>query len=236
TAYVGNPKLSFEEILSVISRQLGITSVTGGKLAMLDAIDRRLEAGTARDRVTAIIDESQDISDEVLEDLRLLSNFAPNRSTGLRFVFVGQPEFLHRLATPALRQLNERIGARALLNPLQLDEIREYIDYRLRARGSDISSVFTSGALRHIIEPSAGSPRRINVLCHNAMLLAYSATSSRVRASHAVAAATEYDDLFSVSRTSETTKNRFFRRPFFTRSFLPRLRTYPQLREALQSR
>jgi type II secretory pathway predicted ATPase ExeA/phage tail protein X len=197
-AYVGNPKLTFDEILQVIARQLGIVFRSEQRLARLDAIDHFLETHRS-ERVTVVIDEAQVLADAVVEELRLLSNYSPARQTALRFVFVGQPEFLHRLESPGLKQVNERIGARAMLNPLQPNEIYEYIDYRLRARKGAAKDIFASAALKLIAENCGGIPRRINVLCHNAMLLAYTSGSKRVRAQHAKAAAAEYDSLFTTN-------------------------------------
>lgn len=198
-AYVGNPRLSFDEILQVVCRQLGIACASPQRLKRLDAIEQYLEAHRRRERVTVVIDEAQVLPDDVVDELRLLSNAAPGRETALRFVFVGQPEFLRRLESPSLRQLNERIGARAMLNPLQPNEIGEYIDFRLRARGGTAADIFTSSALKHIAEHSGGIPRRINVLCHNAMLLAYTGDNTRVRAEHAHSAVAEYENLFSAA-------------------------------------
>ena len=195
-AYIGNPKLNFDEILSVIGRQLGIEFDGTGRLARLDALDRYLEAHARRERVTVIIDEAQVMPDEVIEELRLLANCTPGRPVALRFIFVGQPEFLHRLSSVSLRQLNERIGARAMLNPLSPGEIREYIDFRLKARGGTASELFAGRALRHIAEHCGGIPRKINVLCHNAMLLAYSQNRKRVRMAQAATAVAEYENLF----------------------------------------
>jgi type II secretory pathway predicted ATPase ExeA/phage tail protein X len=199
TAYIGNPKLNFDEILSVIGRQLGIEFTAPGRLARLDALDRYLEAHARSERVTVIIDEAQVLPDEVIEELRLLSNCAPGRSAALRFIFVGQPEFLHRLTSVSLRQLNERIGARAILNPLAPAEIREYIDFRLKARGGTASQIFAGRALKQIADHSDGIPRKVNVLCHNAMLLAYSRNRRRVRLAEASTAVAEYENLFSAN-------------------------------------
>lgn len=196
TAYIANPRLSFDEILQVIGRQLGIAFTSPQRLARLDAIDEFLAKHSKHDRVTVIVDEAQVMPDRVLEELRLLSNYTPDRQNALRFVFVGQTEFLRRLESSNLRQLNERIGARAMLSRLQPGEIQEYIDFRLRARGGSARDIFAPSALRHIAEHSGGIPRRINVLCHNAMLLAYTSDSKRVRGQHAKAAAAEYEDLF----------------------------------------
>jgi general secretion pathway protein A len=194
-AYIANPRLSFDEILQIIARQLGIAFNSPQRLARLDALDEFL-SHSRNERVTVIIDESQVLPDRVLEELRLLSNYTPIRPNSLRFIFVGQPEFLRRLESSNLRQLNERIGARAMLSALRTNEIQEYIDFRLRARNGSAQEVFSSSALKIISDHSGGIPRRINVLCHNAMLLAYTSDSKRVRGQHAKAAAAEYENLF----------------------------------------
>src|SRR5262249_50053428 len=166
------------------------------RLARLDALDEFLASHGRNEWVTVIIDEAQVLPDRVLEELRLLSNCTPLRPNALRFIFVGQPEFLRRLESSNLRQLNERIGARAMLNALRPNEIQEYINFRLRARNGSAQEVFSPSALKIISDHSGGIPRRINVLCHNAMLLAYTSDSKRVRGQHAKAAAAEYEDLF----------------------------------------
>jgi general secretion pathway protein A len=199
-AYIANPRLSFDEILQIIARQLGIAFNSPQRLARLDALDEFL-SHSRNERVTVIIDESQVLPDRVLEELRLLSNYTPIRPNSLRFIFVGQPEFLRRLESSNLRQLNERIGARAMLNALRPNEIQEYIDFRLRARNGSAQEVFSSSALKTISDHSGGIPRRINVLCHNAMLLAYTSDSNRVRGQHAKAAAAEYENLFVTAST-----------------------------------
>jgi general secretion pathway protein A len=197
-AYIANPRLCFDEILQIIARQLGIAFNSPERLARLDALDEFL-SHTRNERITVIIDESQVLPDRVLEELRLLSNFTPLRPNSLRFIFVGQTEFLRRLESSNLRQLNERIGARAMLNALRPTEIQEYIDFRLRARNGSAQEVFSSSALKIIADHSGGIPRRINVLCHNAMLLAYTSDNQRVRGQHARAAAAEYEDLFQTA-------------------------------------
>jgi general secretion pathway protein A len=204
--YIANPRLSFDEILQIIARQLGIVFNSPQRLARLDALDEFLVSHCRSERVTVIIDEAQVLPDRVLEELRLLSNCTPLRPNALRFIFVGQTEFLRRLESSNLRQLNDRIGARAMLNALGPNEIQEYIDFRLRACSGSARDVFTSSALKIVADHSGGIPRRINVLCHNAMLLAYTSESTRVRGQHATAAAAEYEDLF-VTATSPRTRN-----------------------------
>src|SRR5579885_109941 len=195
-AYIGNPRLSFDEIVETIARQFGIAFKSSQRLARLDAIDGFLEAH-ARDRVMVIVDEAQALPDHVVDELRLLSNSGPRRQSSLGFVFVGQPELLRRLESPELRQLNERIGARSILTPLRPNEIYEYIEFRLRNQGGRSKDIFAPAALKHIARHCRGIPRRINVLCHNSMLLAFSSDSRRVALEHAQAAVCEYENHFA---------------------------------------
>ncbi len=199
TAYLNNPKLSFEEIVKVILKQFGVRNQRRSKLGELEALSQFPQRLKPAERATIIVDEAQDLSDEAMERLRLLSNEGSDKGR-LHFVFVGQPELVRRLTSPALRQLDQRIGARAVLNPLQRSEVREYVEQRLRAVDGTTNSVFKPGAIRYLVRHSGGIPRRINVLCHNAMLLAYAAGALLVDARMLEAAMTEYDSLFSKLR------------------------------------
>jgi general secretion pathway protein A len=197
TAYLANPKLTFEEMVKVIMKQLGIKSRSKSKLADLEAVNDFLCALRPGERVVIMMDEAQGLGDETMEQLRLLSNSGKTDEKQLHFVFIGQPELLRRLTNPSLRQLEQRIGAKTVLNPLQRAECREYIEQRLSAVNGTTERIFKSGALRYLIGHGGGIPRRINVLCHNAMLLAYSGGARMVDTRMVEAAVTEYDSLFS---------------------------------------
>src|ERR1700730_10542976 len=100
-----------------------------------------------RERIAIIIDEAQALSDETLEELRLFSNHGRDCEGHLEIWLVGQSELLTRLMTPSLRQFHQRIGARAVLNPLQREESFEYIDHKLREAGSTANRIFAKKAL-----------------------------------------------------------------------------------------
>jgi general secretion pathway protein A len=199
-AYLNNPKLSFDEMLKVIMKQLGIETQSAGKLVDLEAVNDFLLVLEPGERVVVMIDEAQGLSDETIEQLRLFSNSGRAGEKQLHFVFIGQPELLRRLTNPSLRQLEQRIGAKTVLNPLQRAECREYIELRLRAVNGAANRIFKPRALRYLIRHSGGIPRRINVLCHNAMLLAYSGDARMVDTRMVEGAVTEYDSLFSTLR------------------------------------
>jgi type II secretory pathway predicted ATPase ExeA len=179
-AYAANPRLSFEELLTIIVEQLPVAPSKPGKLGLIQALNELLAQLNEQERVAIIIDEAQDLSDQMLEELRLLSNFEFPERKLLQIILVGQPELLPRLAAPRLRQVNQRIGARAVLEPLETREAYEYIDYRLQSNHGSADKIFSSSALRLIVRESAGIPRQINMLCHNAMLIAHAARTKRV--------------------------------------------------------
>jgi general secretion pathway protein A len=194
-AFVTNPTLAFEEILRLIAGQLGFKPERIGKLELIQALDSFLNALPPHESVSLIFDEAQDLSDQTLEELRLLSNSQGSVSKPLQIVLVGQLELARRLQRPELRQLNQRIGARALLPTLRPGEVGEYADYRVRALGGDLRRLFRRGALVELVRHSGGIPRRINMLCHNALLLAYAQQARCVGANHMREAARDYDHL-----------------------------------------
>jgi type II secretory pathway predicted ATPase ExeA len=198
-AYVTNPRLDFPDVLRLILTQLGVEAAGLSKGEMLDALGRFLGALRPAERVAIICDEAQGLSDDSLEELRLLSNYGRPGENQLQLILAGQPELLRRLMAPNLRQFNERIGARTLLVPLDLNETLEYIDYRLRSKGGTAARIFNHKALKYIVAASAGIPRRVNVLCHNAMLLAYAAGARQVTLKMAKEAVADYQDLFNAA-------------------------------------
>ncbi len=196
-AYVTNPRLDFEDILRLVLTQLGVEAAGRSKGELLDSLGKMLGQLRPGERVVIMLDEAQGLGDETLEELRLLSNYGRPGENQLQLILAGQPELLRRLMSPALRQFNERIGARSMLTPLDPAESVEYIDYRLRAKGGHADKIFNRRALKYIVAHSGGVPRRINVLCHNSMLLAYSAGAAQVTLAMVREAVADYEDLFN---------------------------------------
>jgi MSHA biogenesis protein MshM len=192
-AYISNPKLGYDGFLRDIACQLGVTW-HADRLEMFYAFERFLEALSPRERVVVMVDEAQALSDEMLDDLRLFANRNIRNDRFFHLVFAGQPDLLSRLKTPGLRQLNERIGVRMLLNRLEATEARAYVEYRLAAFGGNAEAVFARGALERLLTRGGQIPRRINMVCHSAMLRAYHAGESRVSLESARAATLELDD------------------------------------------
>jgi general secretion pathway protein A len=219
-AYVLNPRLRIEEIMNLVLEQLKVENVPADRLGLWREIERKIAQLEEGERIVVIVDDAQDLDDDCLEDLRLLSNCEANGNKRLHFILVSQPELLTRLRTPKLRNINQRIGARATLNPLKSDEARSYVDYRLRQKGGSVQKIFSAAALRHLIAQSGGIPRQINLLCNSAMLAAYAEGTGVVTPAAARTAVTEYRNLHGTLRFSSIRYGSFGltmrARPWFT--------------------
>lgn len=123
-------------------------------------------------RFILAIDEAQNLDLEVLETIRLLSNFETAQTKMLQIVLIGRPQLARKLASPELEQLHERISVFASLEPLGPDDTIRYISHRLQVAGYEGDPLFTPGALRIVVDQSQGIPRRINSLCFSALSLA----------------------------------------------------------------
>jgi general secretion pathway protein A len=120
-----------------------------------------------------IVDEAQNLSPEMLEEVRLLSNLETPRSKLLQIMLVGQPELAEMLARPELRQLRQRIVLRHRLRPFSERETSHYVDERLRMAGYTGKALFQNSALRELYQVTGGVPRLINAVCDGALLLGY---------------------------------------------------------------
>ena len=180
-AYIFNPRLSVEEFYHHVSQMLGIKNWTN-KAELLTELGRVLEERHRRGlRTVLIIDEAHELSDYVLEEIRLLMNFESDNAKHLQIVLTGQPELRDKLNQPNLRQLKQRVALRCKMHALpNVDEIERYISERLLIAGADQPNIFTPGATDFIFQCSEGIPRLINNLCDNALLAAYSAGDSVV--------------------------------------------------------
>ena len=181
-AFILNPRVSAIEMLAGICDELNIAYIGSENSikAMVDAINRHLLRRHADGKQTVvIIDEAQNLSFDVLEQLRLLTNLETDERKLLRIILIGQPELAAILASPELKQVEQRITARYYLNPLQASEIGEYISHRLAVAGYR-KVVFPPGILPKLYRKTNGIPRLINVICDRAMLGAYVKAQSRV--------------------------------------------------------
>ncbi|CAN5459381.1 hypothetical protein BH10ACI3_BH10ACI3_01440 [soil metagenome] len=175
-AYVFNPRLSIDEFYQHVTQMLGIKDWSN-KSELLNLMGKVLEERHRRGlRTVIIIDEAHELSDYVLEEIRLLMNFESDNAKHLQIVLTGQPELRNKLNQPNLRQLKQRVALRCDMHSFpSVQEVDRYITERLMIAGSDQPNVFTPGAVDFIFQCSEGIPRQINNLCDNAMLAAYSA-------------------------------------------------------------
>lgn len=174
-AFILNPKYSITELLEAICDELKIpyqhsrSQIKG----YIDALNAHLLAAHARGVNTVlIIDEAQNLSLDVLEQVRLLTNLETSSQKLLQIILIGQPELLDKLARPELRQLNQRITARYHLNALSRAELGAYVSHRLAVGGSE-APLFTRAALWRLHRLTGGVPRMVNIICDRALLGAF---------------------------------------------------------------
>jgi general secretion pathway protein A len=181
-AVVLNPRLSVLEFLETICEELHILAPEnrGSVKALVDSLNRQLLRAHAEGRrVILVVDEAQNLSRDVLEQVRLLTNLETAKQKLLQIILIGQPELRDLLAREDLRQLAQRITGRYHLEPLSRDETAQYIEHRLRVAGA-LGEVFDSAAKREVFRLTDGVPRLINVICDRALLGAYSKETRRV--------------------------------------------------------
>jgi general secretion pathway protein A len=176
TALIFNTAVSEMELLETIASEFGIYTgqSTASKKTYIDALNRFLLKTYVHGKYAVLlIDEAQNLTHAVLEQIRMLSNLETDGEKLLQTILIGQPELRTMLALPALRQLNERITVRCHLSPLDQDDVTGYIDHRLRVAGGPGRIRFTQKAYDQIYHFSEGIPRRINALCDRILLIAY---------------------------------------------------------------
>jgi general secretion pathway protein A len=175
-ALILNPQLTAIEFLSAICEELSIAlpEDKGSAKALVDALNRHLLDAHARGRRTILlIDEAQNLAEDVLEQLRLLTNLETAKQKLLQIILIAQPELREKLSQNNLRQLAQRVTGRYHLEPLSRDESDKYIDHRLRVAGA-LTEIFDPRARREVFRLSGGVPRVMNVICDRALLGAYS--------------------------------------------------------------
>ncbi len=181
TIYILNPKVSFDNLLSTILRELGAEAIAGQATDKLNQLHEVLIAEYRNDyTVVLLIDEAQNIPIETLESIRMLSNLETATEKLIQIVLVGQPELDELLNRHELRQVRERIGLQARIAPLTNAESVAYIDHRLSLVSSDPRKVFSKQALNRIVGSAKGIPRRLNILCDSALITGYGYQQPRI--------------------------------------------------------
>jgi general secretion pathway protein A len=173
-ATVANPTLTRTEFYDHLARAFGFSrEAADSKTVFLRELTAALDASRPNGVVALIVDEAQSLPNELLEELRLLTNAEGAGDRSLTLVLVGQPELAERLNDPSLRQLKQRVALRAALEPFTLRDTARYIASRITVAGGRADQIFTRDAVLAIHEGSNGLPRIISVLCDNALVTGF---------------------------------------------------------------
>jgi general secretion pathway protein A len=185
-AVILNPRVTPVEFLLTICEELGLAIADADRESvkhMVDALNRRLlNAHAEGRRIIVLVDEAQNLSIDVLEQVRLLTNLETPTQKLLQIILIGQPELRELLDRTELRQLAQRITGRYHLMPLSREETKGYVRHRLRVAGAS-EEIFTPGALLELHRLSLGIPRVINVACDRALLGGYTQDTKKITAS-----------------------------------------------------
>lgn len=184
-AVIFNPALSLIELLETICHEFGIPFAEGSsKRVLLQNISDFLTENYRKGRrALLMIDEAQHLSDELIEQVRLLTNVETDNTKLLQVILVGQPELQDKFRQVHMRQIAQRITARFHLLPLSLYEVDSYVRFRMQSAGC-LQVIFTQGAIRELYRISGGIPRIINVCCDRALLAAYVDNSHFIERKH----------------------------------------------------
>jgi len=181
SAFIFNPKLEPLDFFRMLFEEFGIEEPCSTKGEYLLALNRFLIDCLARDEtVLLIVDEAQNLSPEMLEEIRLLSNLETPTSKLIQIMLVGQPELNELLRRPELRQLRQRIVLRHHLRPFSGAETAGYVEERLRLAGYTGKGLFRPAALREVHRLTGGVPRLVNIVCDSALLLGYGRGLERI--------------------------------------------------------
>jgi general secretion pathway protein A len=174
TAFIFNTQLSVEQLFDCLMADFGIPCESHSKSEMLMRLNRwLLDRYRAGETAVLIVDEAQNLSSQVLEEIRLLTNLETSTEKLLQIVLSGQPELKERLKQPHLRQLRQRITLRCETSPLSLAETHGYIAERLRIAGANGEPIFSPEAIESVYNHARGIPRVINLLCEHALISAF---------------------------------------------------------------
>ncbi|MBW2675975.1 MAG: AAA family ATPase, partial [Deltaproteobacteria bacterium] len=180
-AYIFNPRLDEVQLLKAINDELGIDCSANNTKDLIDALNVFLmQMKAAGKNVILIIDEAQNLSISVLEQLRLLSNLETTRSKLIQIILVGQPELADMLDSHELRQLGQRVTLSCYLAPLTYKETSAYIEHRLQIALTKPAHLFSKNALKEVYKYAGGIPRLINIICDRSLLIAYSRDQKKI--------------------------------------------------------
>jgi type II secretory pathway predicted ATPase ExeA len=174
TAFIFNSRLNTTQFLDYMMADFGIPCESKAKSQiLLKLYNWLLDRYRAGETAVLIVDEAQNLTDEVLEEIRMLTNLETFTEKLLQIVLVGQPELEQKLKQPQLRQLRQRLTLRAKTHALTVDETKAYIQQRLRIAGASGQEIFDPESLLLIHRYSSGIPRVINLLCEHCLVSAF---------------------------------------------------------------
>ncbi len=200
--YLANPSLSPENILHAIAFELKLNvSESDNRLKVMNELQNYLLDRHADNRqIVVFIEEAQGMPIATLEEIRLLSNLETTQNKLLQIVLFGQPELDEKISTREIRQLKERITYSFQLAPFKKDDVKDYLNSRMRTCGYRSNDVFSASAVNSITKYSKGLLRRINILADKALLAAYAGNTHKVTSGHVKIAA--HDSEFIKNRTT----------------------------------
>ena len=174
TAFIFNSRMNVPQFLDYMMADFGIPCDSRSKSQILLRLyNWLLDRYRAGETAVLIVDEAQNLSDEVLEEIRMMTNLETFTEKLLQIVLVGQPELEQKLKQPHLRQLRQRLTLRAKTHPLTLEETKAYVAQRLRIAGSNGQQVFDPEALVAIYRHANGIPRVVNLICEHCLVSAF---------------------------------------------------------------
>jgi general secretion pathway protein A len=172
-AFLFQTHCNSREFMRLLLAELGCEEDTQDLVRMYDEFNRRLvQIAQEGNRLIVVVDEAQNLEPEVLETLRLLSNFETAQAKLMHIILAGQPALAQKLSSPGLAQLRQRVSIVQGLAPLSHKEVKNYVEHRLRVAGYKGSPIFTDEAYEAIATATEGIPRNVNNFCFNALSLA----------------------------------------------------------------
>ena len=212
TAFIFNSRMNVPQFLDYMMADFGLPSETRSKSQVLIRLyNWLLERYRAGETAVLIVDEAQNLPDEVLEEIRMMTNLETFTEKLLQIVLVGQTELEQRLKHPNLRQLRQRLTLRAKTHPPTAEETKSYIHQRLRIAGSNGQQIFEPEALAAIHRYSGGIPRVVNLLCEHCLVSAFVDQQKTVGAGVVDAVARDFDleGSQNVGPASQTVPDKF---------------------------
>jgi general secretion pathway protein A len=194
TAFVFNPRLSVSQFLDFMMADFGIPCESNQKGQMLLKLNQwLLDRYQAGERAVLVVDEAQNLSPQMLEEIRLLTNLETSTEKLLQIVLAGQPELEQKLNQPQLRQLRQRITLRAKTRQLTIEETQGYIQERMRIAGAENPDIFSPEAVAAVHRFARGIPRVTNLLCEHALVSSFADQKNPVPAEIVEEVARDFD-------------------------------------------